>query len=294
MVSWGMEKVICSIPLGRMVLWVLVLRGVIWLLPVWLAPVDKFWHPILELSFLLFMVAPLGVAWFLHRGIPAESGGIPHLRESAFWLLLLTSGSVLTSMGVNILTQHGLYRFFPDFYRQMSQVSGSPLDPRGESYGLWLFIMVVAAPFTEEFLFRGVFLGRMRRFGFRWSALVVSSLVFALGHGDLRIPGTFFLGLSAAWAVVKTGKFSAALWIHGGQNLFSALLSILPGDLQRGLRGEPWVSLALGAGGLGILALVFFFWPLKEEDWDQGKSFDLPGKMKNPIILFRNKINFRG
>ena len=62
-----------------------------------------------------------------------------------------------------------------------------------------MLVLVIVAPVTEEFIFRGVFLHRWAaRWGVLWS-IILSSLLFGAIHRDIfwfsRAVGSFFIAL---------------------------------------------------------------------------------------------------
>jgi membrane protease YdiL (CAAX protease family) len=96
-------------------------------------------------------------------------------------------------------------------------------------------ILVVAVP--EELFFRGYLMGRLEE---RWPSrrrflganvgrpLVVSSLLFALGHllvdFDLQRLSVFVPALVFGWMRARTGSIAAGALFHALCNLFSEVL----------------------------------------------------------------------
>jgi membrane protease YdiL (CAAX protease family) len=87
-------------------------------------------------------------------------------------------------------------------------------------------LVLVAAPLSEEVLFRGFLLqGLARRWGF-WPAAVVSSAVFALAHlwPYLYVP-IFIMGLAFAWLFWRTGSLWASIAAHATMNATSLVVT---------------------------------------------------------------------
>jgi len=85
---------------------------------------------------------------------------------------------------------------------------------------LWVLgvLMVVAAPFFEEWLFRAFVYGGMRRsWGVAPSALA-SALLFAIVHPALGFPAIFGLGLATALVLERTRVLWASMVTHGVYN----------------------------------------------------------------------------
>ncbi len=89
--------------------------------------------------------------------------------------------------------------------------------------------LVVMAPFAEELLFRGYFLGRMKEKTGKWVAVFVTALVFGLMHllsfTDTGLvlqwsaaADTFAMGLVAGLLRVFTGSIWAGVVLHAIKN----------------------------------------------------------------------------
>lgn len=86
------------------------------------------------------------------------------------------------------------------------------------------FAAVVAAPLTEELLFRGLLYGVCKRFTDSWFAAIVSSLLFASVHlhiGSFMPLFTLALILVAVYEI--TGSLLVPILMHG---LFNGLMLI--------------------------------------------------------------------
>lgn len=86
--------------------------------------------------------------------------------------------------------------------------------------------VAIIPPLVEEFLFRGVVLGKLRRFGDSF-ALFFSSILFALMHGNiLQTPFTFIVGLALGFITLKSESLVPAMAVHFLVNLRSVMISI--------------------------------------------------------------------
>jgi ABC-2 type transport system permease protein len=83
----------------------------------------------------------------------------------------------------------------------------------------WLFLLaVVAAPLTEEFIFRGlIFGGRRRSVGFV-PAMLTSAALFAIVHPPAAMLPVFALGLCTAFAYERTKSLLAPMLVHAMYN----------------------------------------------------------------------------
>jgi ABC-2 type transport system permease protein len=97
------------------------------------------------------------------------------------------------------------------------------------SLGLWVLpLAIVAAPMFEEFIFRGLIFGGLRRSFGVWPAAVASAAIFAIMHPPISVLPVFVLGLVAALVYERTRSLLAPMLAHaaynacviGAQNLF--------------------------------------------------------------------------
>ena len=81
------------------------------------------------------------------------------------------------------------------------------------------------APVTEEILMRGFALNGLKRTYGSGTALLVSSLLFALLHFNMvQTLSAFICGLILGILYLRTGSLLCCMLAHGGYNLISFLL----------------------------------------------------------------------
>jgi hypothetical protein len=124
---------------------------------------------------------------------------------------------------------------------------------------------VVVAPVTEEMFFRGLVLrGLLSRYRVR-TAMIVSAVLFAVPHLDLRaLPVIFAIGLLFAWCVVRTGSLFPGLVGHAVHNLVVTLAVTWQGPVIPGFTGPPsplatFQPLAFDLLGLALTILGFWW-----------------------------------
>jgi len=91
---------------------------------------------------------------------------------------------------------------------------------------------VLLAPFTEELFFRGfLFKGLREKYG--WvNALMFSSIIFALFHGQLAtLLPTFMLGALFAYMFQKTGSVLPGMLLHFSINAFSTTIFLIAAQM---------------------------------------------------------------
>ena len=146
-----------------------------------------------------------------HRQVPFRAPG-PVDRLS---LLPMTILAASLSVGLNgFLSLIELYRFSPTF-QEVSELQ--------MSVPIWLGVLsyAVLAPLGEEFLFRGVVYGQLRRVSSAPVAIAVSALAFGLFHGNL-VQFVYASLLGAVMALVRElyGTLWASVAFHAVANLF--------------------------------------------------------------------------
>ena len=91
---------------------------------------------------------------------------------------------------------------------------------------------VILAPFTEELFFRGfLFKGLREKYG--WvNALMFSSIIFALFHGQLAtLLPTFLMGALFAYMFQKTGSVFPGMLLHFSINAFSTTIFLIAAQM---------------------------------------------------------------
>ena len=94
-----------------------------------------------------------------------------------------------------------------------------PALPPAADARLWLFALtVLAAPLCEEFIFRGLIFGGLRRSMPAAQAIVISAAVFAAVHPALSMLPVFVVGLCTAWVYERSKTLLAPMLVHAAYN----------------------------------------------------------------------------
>ncbi len=126
--------------------------------------------------------------------------------------------------------------------------------------GIFGFILSVTAiavvpALVEEFAFRGVILGSLRKFGDTF-ALIVSSICFGVMHGNLeQMPFAFMVGLFLGFALLKTGSIRVSMVIHFFNNFVSVVFSYFPSGISVQIQNTIYVLFLLVTFIFGMLFL---------------------------------------
>lgn len=104
-------------------------------------------------------------------------------------------------------------------------------NPKGFfGFMLSLISTVIVPALVEEFAFRGIILGSLKKFG-EGFAIIVSSVMFSLMHGNFeQIPFAFLVGLILGFVAVKTDSIWSAVIIHGFNNFISVFFNYFLND----------------------------------------------------------------
>ena len=105
---------------------------------------------------------------------------------------------------------------------------------------------VVLIPVVEELLFRGILFGSFASSFSYKMAMVLSTVLFLLGHPMISWPAVFIIGVLLAWIYWQTDNLAVTIVIHGTINFFS-LLSL------------PLYALLTANRTLGIMAALAMF-----------------------------------
>ena len=111
-----------------------------------------------------------------------------------------------------------------------------------------VFVMsVVIAPVVEEFIYRKYITDALRAYGERF-ALVCSSVIFALAHGNLyQVFYTFGVGMVFGYLYLKTDNIKISIFYHMAVNFMGTIVPLLF------MRTQP-----LGADGFSV-GMIFYF-----------------------------------
>ena len=111
-----------------------------------------------------------------------------------------------------------------------------------------LITSVVFAPIIEELVFRGVLFNRLKiRIGIV-PAMLISSILFAIGHDFGGIVSAFLFGICMCILYLKTDNILIPMSVHLINNVVATLLDVTAFDAI--ITSFPWIIL------LGILILI--------------------------------------
>ncbi len=96
----------------------------------------------------------------------------------------------------------------------------------------YIIAVSVVPAVTEELVYRGCIMGRLRKYGDGF-ALITSAILFGMMHGNFtQAPFAFVVGLAAGWAVIYTNSIFPAMIIHWLNNFMSVIADIAYENLE--------------------------------------------------------------
>lgn len=191
--------------------------------------------PLLLLAFLPNLMLGLGplLGSLRHgEGLSRDFGLVPTWRDVriglAFGALALVVGY---GLNLAVIAVYGADEVSDSPLSDLSDLSDlSNLSGNADAGPAWLvpaaLIVVLAAPLTEELLFRGALWNALSAYRIpSWVVLVLTALVFAQVHGEAtRTIALFGQGLVLGLARHHSGRVGASVIAHAANNLPPAVL----------------------------------------------------------------------
>jgi len=201
----------------------------------------------------------------------AHSPGRPIWPLAWVQLLWLVVGVFLFSQGAFQVSYLGLSLVAPGWVEatlhQSLLLSPDQVTAPGLYNGLVLFSVVVVAPITEEFIFRGVLL---HRWGVKWGirpAIVMTSILFGMLHSNLV--GLFVFGVVMALLYLSTRSLLVPMVAHALNNAIASSIDFLTAQPTANtlttlaeFRANWWLGLVcLLVSAPWVLRYVAYHWP---------------------------------
>jgi membrane protease YdiL (CAAX protease family) len=99
------------------------------------------------------------------------------------------------------------------------------------SIPLWVVgLAILAAPVFEEFIFRGLIFGGLRRSLGLGTATLASAAIFAIVHPPISVIPVFVMGICAALVYERTRMLAAPVLLH---SIYNAGVLAFQWDLAR-------------------------------------------------------------
>lgn len=156
---------------------------------------------------------------------------------------------VLLGLGLNVLTTL-VMGFLPEELLNSYEQSSSVYSEVGI---IVLLHTLVSAPIVEEWVLRGLVYDRMKKGMKTIVAMLISSVLFGLLHGNLVWAAyAAVFGMVLAWVFDRTKSLLASILLHFSFNLCGILLGFLPET------APDWVGVAIVAAAVVFTAVGAF------------------------------------
>ncbi|WP_294465954.1 CPBP family intramembrane glutamic endopeptidase [uncultured Ruminococcus sp.] len=215
----------------------------------------------LEIFISVFSAFIPGLFYFLFSGRSmSETIKTNYVRQKELWALVFVGMAVaMVANTVSDMVQTNFSFFGLQNSVSMSENVSSPLE-----IVLYIISTAIVPAFAEEFAFRGIFMGTLRKFGDTF-AIITSAIVFGAMHGNIaQIPFAFILGLVFAYVDCKTNSIIPSIIIHFINNFYAVMLDILQSTEMFSDRIFMMIYFILIAV-FCILGLISFFYLIKKD-----------------------------
>lgn len=215
----------------------------------------------LEIFISVFSAFIPGLFYFLFSGKSmSETIKTNYVRQKELWALVFVGMAVaMVANTVSDMVQTNFSFFGLQNSVSMSENVSSPLE-----IVLYIISTAIVPAFAEEFAFRGIFMGTLRKFGDTF-AIITSAIVFGAMHGNIaQIPFAFILGLVFAYVDCKTNSIIPSIIIHFINNFYAVMLDILQSTEMFSDRIFMMIYFILIAV-FCIIGLISFFYLIKKD-----------------------------
>ncbi len=173
---------------------------------------------IAAIVYVMTLVIVAGLPYLVQRRVTTRQDlGLTRLIS---WLdILLTPAAVVIYFVFSGLLIYAFSALFPSVdLEQAQEVGFRDLSGRLQ-YVLAFLTLVVVAPIAEEALFRGYLFGKLKKHIPVWLAVLITSALFALAHGQWNVAvDTFALSIVLCSLREVTGSIWAGVLLHMAKN----------------------------------------------------------------------------
>lgn len=191
--------------------------------------------------YLLFIRIPLKSA------LPLKRPKLTIVVPAVFVCLAVSVIGTLASSSVGrVFGLFGLIPIMPEFSIPVTL----------NSFVLSLFNLCILPAILEEFIYRGVLMQSLRRFGDGF-ALTISAVIFSLMHLNfVQAPNALLMGLVIGYFVIRTGSLVTGIVIHFFNNLLALGQQMLISRLPTQMAEVISLGIVLLYLVLGLLSIV--------------------------------------
>lgn len=138
--------------------------------------------------------------------------------------------------------------------------------------------VALIAPVVEEFLFRGIIVGKTKKYG-EQTAILFSAILFGLLHGNIaQTLYATFIGLVLGYIAVKTGGIVYSCIVHMMINGYSTLIAFGVKNITSYTATAIFSFLITAAAfALFIMAVIFLCLNWKKTSYEKGETLENVG-----------------
>ena len=178
----------------------------------------------MEIFISVFSAFVPGLFYFLiSRRSISDTIKTSYVRQKELWAIVFVGMAVaMVANTASEMIQTNFSFFGLQNTLDMTSKANTPLE-----IVLYIISTAVVPAFAEEFAFRGILMGTLRRFGDAF-AIIASAIVFGAMHGNIvQVPFAFILGLVFAYVDCKTNSILPSIIIHFVNNFYAVMLDVL-------------------------------------------------------------------
>ncbi|WP_343730101.1 type II CAAX endopeptidase family protein [Duganella sp.] len=144
----------------------------------------------------------------------SKAAGVPAIVRGMNWGVALRNAAIAAAAACAAGIAYMMAIQHTALWAEIAKAAAATRGSRG-----WILALaVVAAPLCEEFIFRGLIYGGLRRSMNAVPAMVMSAAIFAVVHPPLSMLPVFVLGLCAAWTYERSKTLLAPMLVHATYN----------------------------------------------------------------------------
>ncbi len=240
----------------------------------------------MEIFISVFSAFVPGLFYFLiSRRSISDTIKTSYVRQKELWAIVFVGMAVaMVANTASEMIQTNFSFFGLQNTLDMTSKANTPLE-----IVLYIISTAVVPAFAEEFAFRGILMGTLRRFGDAF-AIIASAIVFGAMHGNIvQVPFAFILGLVFAYVDCKTNSILPSIIIHFVNNFYAVMLDVLQSTGVFSDRVFMMVYFILIAV-FCILGLVSFFLIIrKDKNYFRISDKSIQACVNEPTILLTLK-----
>ena len=179
---------------------------------------------LLEIFISVFSAFITGILYFAISGNSiSDTIKVKYVQQKTLWAVVFIGMAVAMFANFAAVIVENNFSLF-----QLENTVSLDKSPQSPLQNILYIVSTAIVPaFAEEFAFRGILMGTLRKYGDVF-AIIASSVLFAAMHGNIsQIPFAFILGLIFAYVDCLINSIVPSIIIHFLNNFYSVMIDIL-------------------------------------------------------------------